>query len=332
LDDNCPCNTQYESLCQTQYGAWCQQNSMGACPASCNWDTEWMCWIPAVDANGNEDMMGTPTEQCGSKATGCPCPAQWQSCSDEMGAWCQKTEYGPCPVFCNSTSQACRANVWDTSVDPPQIDWDASYASPETCERMYDDSGAMLPCPCNDLYENQCGDSTTGYFCQDKQWSCPVFCDYTTQVECWEQAYDSSGQPDYNQVTQTCAPIADGCSCNAQYETKCTDSWGTWCQPNAYGSCPVVCDWNTQQSCFTTTYDSAGVADWTTSNESCVALSDPCPCNDQWEFRCEYAGMFYCQEKTWGACPVSCDWDTEQTCWSYPFDSQGLLYTIFVCT
>ncbi|CAL1131614.1 unnamed protein product [Cladocopium goreaui] len=203
--------------------------------------------------------------------------------------------------------------------------------------------------------EYVCKDDWSAY-CWDKSWgSCPVTCSYE-ETYCYSYVYDSTGEVNWTAPqTQFCANATTGCPCDAQWEDKCTDSWGySWCTPKTF-PCPITCAMD-EQICYHVTYLDSGEPDWSVPSEQTLgdgeelrslewqlpmpphfrgrrsALGDPQSsprgklsrskwhlqeqCNTSW-------GYSYCQTKHGGyTCPISCK-DNEHYCTTIPYDEFG---------
>eukprot|EP00440_Ansanella_granifera_P071725 gb/GFBE01077838.1/.p1 GENE.gb/GFBE01077838.1/~~gb/GFBE01077838.1/.p1 ORF type:complete len:136 (+),score=37.14 gb/GFBE01077838.1/:1-408(+) len=121
-------------------------------------------------------------------------------------------------------------------------------------------------------------------------------------------------------ATESCANETEGCPCNEDFQQKCIDQWSSWCQEKDY-SCPVTCDWQTEQHCYLNGYDEDGMYDWTKASEICVAENETCPCNADWESQYTDEWGSWCQQKTY-PCPVTCA-ANEQRCWTPAYDDFG---------
>lgn len=64
-------------------------------------------------------------------------------------------------------------------------------------------------------------------------------------------------------MSETCGNLTTGCPCDAQYEDRCTNSWGdSWCTPKIW-PCPLDCAAD-EMLCYSTVYDASGHPDWMT--------------------------------------------------------------------
>jgi len=166
--------------------------------------------------------------------------------------------------------------------------------NPESCASI---SGGGCPCAAG---EQKCGmmDDYAGWCSAE---ACPLSCDWQTEEACYDDNWN----------TESCHLISDGgCPCSAG-EQKCgmQDNYAGWCSAEV---CPLSCDWQTEEAC----YDD----NWNT--ESCHSISDGgCPCAAG-EQKCgmmyDYAG--WCSAE---ACPLSCDWKTEETCYDDNWNAES---------
>jgi hypothetical protein len=172
FQEGCPC-ADWQVKCTNQWGAWCQDPQWGDCPEPppvCT-DTQMMCW--------NHE---TWKDECHEQADGCPCQSENEAtCYDHVYgyAWCQHSDWGPCPVFCETDEVWC----WEEG------------ATTNTCHPMADG------CPCQ-AHELKCEDPNWGPWCQDPMWgTCPVICNWNTEVHCWDEETSA----------ESCHPQDQGC-------------------------------------------------------------------------------------------------------------------------
>lgn len=194
----------------------------------------------------------------------------------------------------------------------------------KTCELKSEGCYDPFAVECNEATEVKCTDEYSSY-CWDKEWgSCPVYCK-SNQTTCYATTYLSTGEVDYAApATETCVDLAVGCTCDQQWEEKCTDSSGySWCTPKFEG-CPLECQEN-EQVCYTMQYTANGEVDFAKAvQQSCVSMDSPCPCNTEFEDQCTLEDWSYCQPKSHGSCPLSCT-ATEHHCFTTPYDAEGFV-------
>lgn len=194
----------------------------------------------------------------------------------------------------------------------------------KTCELKSEGCYDPFAVECNEATEVKCTDEYSSY-CWDKEWgSCPVYCK-SNQTTCYATTYLSTGEVDYAApATETCVDLAVGCTCDQQWEEKCTDSSGySWCTPKFEG-CPLECQEN-EQVCYTMQYTANGEVDFAKAvQQSCVSMDSPCPCNTEFEDQCTLEDWSYCQPKSDGSCPLSCT-ATEHHCFTTPYDAEGFV-------
>ena len=128
------------------------------------------------------------------------------------------------------------------------------------------------------------------------------------------------GEPDYTSMSETCGNLTTGCPCDAQYEDRCTNSWGdSWCTPKIW-PCPLDCAAD-EMLCYSTVYDASGHPDWMTPGNqrlspcemaakkaprSCASMNGSCPCHPVHEEKCTDWWGSWCQPKVDGGCPITC--------------------------
>ncbi|CAE7438439.1 unnamed protein product, partial [Symbiodinium natans] len=296
---------------------------------------------------------------CSPSSSGCACYDTEVQCTSDGLTYCAPThigcEGGPDDddgsnsggygggnnVYCEE--QYCYLNVYANG----EIDWDATYSQSPTCKTF--DEG----CPCNSQYEVECDSFGYKYceqisvgcydpfditcagseikcqdeyssYCWDPAWgSCPLFCN-STETYCHSYGFDATGEYNYSDYQEFCAPSATGCPCNAQWEQKCTDQWGySWCQSKSY-SCPLTCA-DDEQDCYMTPFGSDGLPDWSLShNQTCHPIDQSCPCHPTYEQQCHDNWGTWCQVLAWGSCPVQCTTD-QIVCWVTPYNSDGTI-------
>jgi len=259
----------------------------------------------------------------------------WQSCEEQ---WCYVTIYNETGgVDWNKTYEnyergygygyTCATYEEGCTCDE---EWEVECNSNgyQMCypKTLYETQGCFDPYAvnCNNETEHYCVDDWGGY-CYDKSWgSCPVTCT-EDQTYCYSYVYDSTGEVNWTAPqTQFCANATTGCPCDAQWEDKCTDSWGySWCTPKTF-PCPITCAMD-EQICYHVTYLDSGEPDWSVpSEQSCAPWNGSCPCHPTFEEQCNTSwGYSYCQTKHGGyTCPISCK-DNEHYCTTIPYDEFG---------
>jgi len=120
-----------------------------------------------------------------------------------------------------------------------------------------------------------------------------VDCNWETEETC----YDASSSP------VGCAKISEGgCPCK-EGEIKCggDEFEPGWCQ---VGPCPVHCDWQSEETCFDENWLAVSCSRIGEGGCPCLSPQIKCGAHDG------YAG--WCQD---APCPVTCDWETEYTCY-----------------
>ncbi|CAE8635218.1 unnamed protein product, partial [Polarella glacialis] len=307
----------------TSSDSYCQAKSVGGCSASSSGGSypemsgcltgQMECYLTTYDAAGEPDYSSKSRPTCVNQSAGCPCNLDWEhKCEDSWGSWCQAQMMGSCPITCGVDQTICYAAPYDAEGN---ADYMASALGNQSCADISEG------CSCNADWEVKCS-GPYGSWCQETRWGkCPVMC-AAGEILCFETVYDSSGNPNYKgESKETCADENAGCSCNSVWENKCTDSWGSWCMSTMYGDCPVTCN-ATQTMCYATVYDAGtGEADWMApSTQTCADMTTGCPCNSDFENKCEEDGYSWCQSKKW-QCPIKCQ-ETETECFAMAYNSQ----------
>ncbi|CAE8594683.1 unnamed protein product [Polarella glacialis] len=305
----CPCNSKHENKCTDSWGSWCTAKMYGDCPITCK-ETEQVCFVTVYDSITGEANYSAPSTQvCADMTAGCPCIAEFENkCEMDGYSWCQSKKW-QCPITCKDTETTCYAMAYSQDGYP-----DYDVAGNQSCAPL--DVG----CPCDSQFEDNCS-GLYGSYCQAKVYgSCPLSCAQDEYL-CYDTVYTDLGEPDwYAEGNQSCANMTSGCPCNAQWEQKCTDSYGSWCQSTSY-SCPLDC--GTDSICY-----------GANGNMSCPTASG-CVCDDATEHSCPdpyMPGRNQCLSKTWySACPLTCQ-AGESLCYSSGFDDTGAPTWTDVCS
>ncbi|CAE8629270.1 unnamed protein product [Polarella glacialis] len=305
----CPCNSKHENKCTDSWGSWCTAKMYGDCPITCK-ETEQVCFVTVYDSITGEANYSAPSTQvCADMTAGCPCIAEFENkCEMDGYSWCQSQKW-QCPITCKDTETTCYAMAYSQDGYP-----DYDVAGNQSCAPL--DVG----CPCDSQFEDNCS-GLYGSYCQAKVYgSCPLSCAQDEYL-CYDTVYTDLGEPDwYAEGNQSCANMTSGCPCNAQWEQKCTDSYGSWCQSTSY-SCPLDC--GTDSICY-----------GANGNMSCPTASG-CVCDDATEHSCPdpyMPGRNQCLSKTWySACPLTCQ-AGESLCYSSGFDDTGAPTWTDVCS
>eukprot|EP00933_Yihiella_yeosuensis_P013153 TRINITY_DN1231_c0_g1_i2.p1 TRINITY_DN1231_c0_g1~~TRINITY_DN1231_c0_g1_i2.p1 ORF type:complete len:1693 (+),score=314.93 TRINITY_DN1231_c0_g1_i2:75-5153(+) len=304
MSNPCPCNKDWENQCKDRYGSWCQPKSEGECPVSCTED-QIMCFQqPYNDVTKEPDFTKPGKQTCSSEKDGCPCNKDFEhTCTDKWNptGWCKPKTDGPCPLECKANQLLCMVKKYASDGK-----WDGS---------SFDQSCASFEagCPCDPTYEEKCF-GIYGSYCIPKGGpeKCPLQCK-ETEMKCMGMVYNANGQPDYTKEgNETCAEMKAGCPCDATWEEKCSDKYGSWCQAKTSGGCPLEC--GNKGLCF----DADG-------KMSCET-DKGCKCNADKELTCENpenATKNICLPKAfYTQCPLTCK-SGEMNCMIQNFDTKG---------
>ena len=265
-------------------------------------EDETYCYINSYDDKGEMDHKGETVcvKMDDYERNGCPCNTKWEEVCDSFGwKYCEQKSigcYDPFDITCGEGEVQCKyefsSYCWDE-------DWGECPLYCTSNETQCWSSGRNPDGSYNYTLDRE--------FCAPLATGCP--CDPV-----WTP-FGSDGLPDWSlEHNQTCHPINEPCPCHPQYEEKCHDNYGTWCQVKAWGSCPVHCTAE-QMTCCITPYNADGTVDhmgvWT---EQSANITDGCPCNPTWEHQCTFEGQSYCVAKDHN-CPLDCG--NNEPCYSY---------------
>eukprot|EP00930_Biecheleria_cincta_P027977 TRINITY_DN1953_c0_g2_i3.p1 TRINITY_DN1953_c0_g2~~TRINITY_DN1953_c0_g2_i3.p1 ORF type:complete len:1956 (+),score=221.90 TRINITY_DN1953_c0_g2_i3:86-5953(+) len=266
----CPssCNPTWEVSCTFSGSEYCALKSDG-CPVVCGQGQQY-CYGNTYDQSGSVTGQNI---SCAAASASCSCNAKWEAtCKDSSGSYCVSRLTG-CPLECRTDERVCFSQVFDPVTKLP--DW--SQPVNQSCHPI------SSPCPCNSLYQDTCIDGRDTY-CQTRvEGSCPLSC-LSGQRICSTWNYSSGAE------IESCVPDNEPCPCAPIFETKCSDSSGSWCELVSIG-CPLTCEFGI-------------CTDWSTGNRSC-ATSTGCPCSSE-QLSCTEYGFRVCYTGI-TACPVVCD-------------------------
>eukprot|EP00931_Biecheleriopsis_adriatica_P079800 TRINITY_DN5314_c0_g1_i2.p1 TRINITY_DN5314_c0_g1~~TRINITY_DN5314_c0_g1_i2.p1 ORF type:complete len:1870 (+),score=322.07 TRINITY_DN5314_c0_g1_i2:319-5610(+) len=296
MDSTCPCNSEWENQCTDSWGFTSCQPKIYGCPVYCTEEQQY-CYSTAFDSDGHPDWSKPSNTTCQSLGEHCPCdPVYEEMCQDEWGySWCNVKVYGSCPKTCAAHEHKCWITPYDQNGD---VDWSASWT--EVCANITDG------CPCHQTWERQCTGSY-GKYCMSVSDNCPITCPA-------EYCYH------YISGNESCAG-ATGCTCESNELTCTSDTGLNECYPSEwYGTCPLVCNWQTEMACWIVGFSSTNELAWT---DYCYPQSDDwmCPvlCDNATAKKCGTGWNAYCVPIT-DDCPQEC---FEQVCWVDNYDTQG---------
>ena len=306
LSTGCPCDATWEDKCvDTVYNySWCTPKTY-PCPITCGMD-EQVCYHVTYLSTGEPDWNAPQNSTCAPLNGSCPCDSTHEEqCNTTWGSYCQ-AKYGgmSCPLNCKDDEHYCYSLAYDEFGNQ-------NYSAPwqESC------ADATVGCPCDATWEHKC---TADYgfggysWCQSIFDLCPVDCG--TAVTCWHY----SGN-------QTCATDA-GCTCEAN-ELECKDSVGkNECYAKEwYESCPLSCNYDTQNWCYRVGFDSDGMMTWEEYCHEKTGEDDwfcPVLCNSDTAKLCPWSDDYSECVPLADTCPEVCTAE-EHTCWVENYDASG---------
>ncbi|CAL1131607.1 unnamed protein product, partial [Cladocopium goreaui] len=159
--------------------------------------------------------------------------------------------------------------------------------------------------------------------CANASLGCP--CDATWEHKCNGDGYLSLVQRWHYSGNTSCATDS-GCTCEAD-ELACPDAAGKiecWAKEWYGESCPLTCNYDTENWCYRVGFDSQGFMTWTEYCYTKTSADDwwcPVICDDATAKTCGTGDYAECVPLT-DECPEVCT-SEEQTCWVSNYDAQG---------
>eukprot|EP00928_Gymnodinium_smaydae_P086025 TRINITY_DN6981_c0_g1_i1.p1 TRINITY_DN6981_c0_g1~~TRINITY_DN6981_c0_g1_i1.p1 ORF type:complete len:847 (+),score=116.64 TRINITY_DN6981_c0_g1_i1:54-2543(+) len=269
-DAACSCGTNAILCSETnpEYGKfeWCEPKTIdgtaNSCPVQCTADQK-MCTELVFDDSGNVINF---KDTCVAADASCPCGAQSNKCTDDLGEYCLPKSFGSCPVMCTADQEYCFVDSYDSAGEWTGTQ-ESCVATGGTCD---------------------CSKGTNAKSCtfsdpmSDKSWTeclfkdeyCPVACS-SGQVQCPEvENFNSDGEiVSVTTPTDACASKLSDCKCGTEAQ-RCSEGEFAWCQPKSFG-CPANCQSGTKE-CYVDNFNASG--SFSSSKARCVKEEEPCPC------------------------------------------------------
>eukprot|EP00928_Gymnodinium_smaydae_P001875 TRINITY_DN10671_c0_g1_i1.p1 TRINITY_DN10671_c0_g1~~TRINITY_DN10671_c0_g1_i1.p1 ORF type:complete len:882 (-),score=142.26 TRINITY_DN10671_c0_g1_i1:390-2969(-) len=269
-NETCACGTNGQLCSETdpEFGKfeWCEPRTIdgetNSCPVQCT-DDQQLCVDLVFDSAG--DVVDFK-EQCVAANQPCPCGAESNKCTDEMGEYCLPKSFGACPVSCTEEQEYCFVDSYDSLGEWSGTE-ETCVAPGASCDCSKGTNSKS--CTFSDPVSNE---SWTECIFKDEY--CPVSC-AAGQVQCPEVVEFNAGGEFVKVLapTKACVSKLSECACGKEAQ-RCTEGDFSWCQPKLLG-CPVTCKKGFKE-CYVDNFNETGYFKY--SQAKCVKEKDPCPC------------------------------------------------------